>query len=302
MGDDGTEEKKTRKRFRAGHVALGDTMLAMVLGKAAFLKYSDCGDKSKCDSNRDHIKAAEVFLKKIHRLSENFSITDKTWDEAFEFIDKVMHEQWPEKWKWNENQRKDWITTMTRRARNIVWHMKDFAKHKPNWLKDSMPWVFEPPEELPTAKGCGGPRREDEQADGTTTSAFVRDARARVAATAPKIYTYGWKMEANLAFRLEAGLTHKDHEISLPLSLEGLADFDEADMVVAAWPDGHKAEIPEMKVRRLRQILSTSRGREAAVLFEAFIPRNKHKLTIDQRPDRGLLISVYEQQKQILQV
>ena len=72
MGDDGTEEKKTRKRFRAGHVALGDTMLTLVLGKAAFSKYSDCEDKSKCDSNRDQIKSSRGFPEEDPQAEREF--------------------------------------------------------------------------------------------------------------------------------------------------------------------------------------------------------------------------------------
>ena len=85
-------------------------------------------------------------------------------------------------------------------------------------------------------------------------------------------------------------------EPSLPISrLEGAVD---TDTPVAEWPDGHKYLVAGVT------FASLSKKPEAAVEvhFESEHKDTHHRVTVKDRTDRQPLISMYEQQRQVLQV
>ena len=85
---------------------------------------------------------------------------------------------------------------------------------------------------------------------------------------------------------------------SLPLIVPpGSAD---SDIVVATWAGGHSHEVPGLSIGRLKEILG--RGHSTGDLWCETHCESKHKLTVKQRVDRCLLLSLYEQQQQILQL
>ena len=120
-----------------------------------------------------------------------------------------------------------------------------------------------------------------------------------------KEYYYGWMVELNLAYRLEKGIRFELNEPSLPFELSDLKELDGKAAVQAVWPDEHTAAIPEMtnqKMIGLLQNMRTTHGAESTPLLILERKIGHHKVIIEQRVDRGLLVSVYEQDRQVLQI
>jgi hypothetical protein len=71
--------------------------------------------------------------------------------------------------------------------------------------------------------------------------------------------------------------------------------------VEARWPDGHVAVVTEMTHGALRL---ASRGSNVALsqglVWEGEHEQSRHRVTVQQRVDRSLLLSMYEQGRQIL--
>ena len=89
-------------------------------------------------------------------------------------------------------------------------------------------------------------------------------------------------------------------EPGLPIDVD--KDEDDADVVVAEWPDSFKAEISDLTFGRLRvcflqQRLTSSSVGDLLVLQHS---ETKHSIVVRQKVDRSLLLVAYEQNLQIL--
>jgi hypothetical protein len=106
---------------------------------------------------------------------------------------------------------------------------------------------------------------------------------------------------------LDTGSPFDTHyEPSLPITLEELKDVPASNKVVAKWPDGHAAELAEMKAGKLRKLLELKRAIKSEAVIPPLntgeIPRNHHKIEVLQKGDRRLLMIITEQERQICQV
>ena len=81
--------------------------------------------------------------------------------------------------------------------------------------------------------------------------------------------------------------------------IEELAD----EKLIARWPDGCRIKMEQTK-RWLSNLQreTKSKSKIVDILFEQEAKATKHSITISQRTDRTLLLSIYEQGKQICQV
>ena len=85
----------------------------------------------------------------------------------------------------------------------------------------------------------------------------------------------------------------------MPLSVsEGGGDDDPVD---ACWADGSKIKVAQVTVKMLREIHATRSSQEHAPLWQGTHVGDHHSLVLRQRADRHLLLSLYEQTKQIAQ-
>ena len=109
-----------------------------------------------------------------------------------------------------------------------------------------------------------------------------------------------------MAWRKEAvGQTVRgEQEMALAFCRERIKEGSEHELVVARWPDGHEHTISGLTYGRLGEMMRVSHGASASQgpLWEGVHSQTNHKITVAQRVDRQLLVSVYEQSRQILQV
>ena len=85
--------------------------------------------------------------------------------------------------------------------------------------------------------------------------------------------------------------------------MQAPADADDSDLVVARWAAGEPHEVPGLTVGKLRELSGSRRSHDdfAGTLWSGTQASTTHKVTVQQRPDRVLLLSIYEQQRQVLQ-
>jgi hypothetical protein len=74
-----------------------------------------------------------------------------------------------------------------------------------------------------------------------------------------------------------------------------------ASFVIACWPDGHSAAIPSLTVSKYEALARAVYG-SPGTCWEGMCEGSKHALVIRQRVDRRLLLCLFEQSRQILQV
>jgi len=121
------------------------------------------------------------------------------------------------------------------------------------------------------------------------------------AATDEVQYIYGWERDLRRAWRIRVGDPAKEKELSdEPRYLKGACDWEP---IFADFPDG-PYEINDVTVAEWKEMKKGrgSRPKHDAPLWEMRHVTSKNELTINQRTDRKLLLSLYEQSKQILQL
>ena len=121
------------------------------------------------------------------------------------------------------------------------------------------------------------------------------------AATDEVQYIYGWERDLRRAWRIRVGDPAKEKELSdEPRYLKGACDWEP---IFADFPDG-PYEINDVTVAEWKEMKKGrgSRPKHDAPLWEMRHVTSNNELTINQRTDRKLLLSLYEQSKQILQL
>ena len=87
----------------------------------------------------------------------------------------------------------------------------------------------------------------------------------------------------------------------MPVVLSDDADNDA--LIVAPFSDGSTAVVPGMTVGEYKLHLPSLQNRaHAPSLYSKIAPQTQHEISIRQRVDRKLLVSIYEHTKQVLQV
>ena len=114
------------------------------------------------------------------------------------------------------------------------------------------------------------------------------------------LYVYAYNDELNLGTRTYMQGKKKITEPSY--ALEVPTECADSDPVVAHWPDETLAILPGVSAAKIRAASNKISRKGEGVLFEATMKDTKHKITIMQRVDRKLLLSLYEQQMQRLSV
>jgi hypothetical protein len=90
-------------------------------------------------------------------------------------------------------------------------------------------------------------------------------------------------------------------EPSLPLTAPD--NWDDSDIVQATWmTDPRVHEVPGLTIQRLKLLLMNRGGSSCGELWASTHAVTKHKIYIQQRVDRHLLVSLYEQTRQVLQL
>ncbi|CAK0820691.1 unnamed protein product [Prorocentrum cordatum] len=166
-------------------------------------------------------------------------------------------------WNVKDAHREDWINTMELRIRNLCASVKKATsvKKPAKWLVD-LGLATSP---CPTADD------EDDDESGTGKDDYtVVKGKAK-------------------------------EELSLPINTSNVAKLSSDDPIVAEWHDGYTKEINDMTKERWENLTKASHAKSGeGPLWEEESSITRNKLYIDQRVDRHLLMSLYEQGSQIL--
>ena len=178
----------------------------------------------------------------------------------------------------------DWVEALQRRIRNGCRAVAQALNKDKVWARrlfEDYGLDEEQADEDDDARDHDG--QEDDQTN------VAQDA-------APSTDILGFDEELLLPWRQRGAGAPKD--LGLPLPCGGKPRDEPA---VASWPDGFSARIPELTWGHV-QDLTGGRVSMAGVLFRAEHSVTKHAVTVAQRLDRRLLLSLYEQSRQVLQI
>ena len=249
------------------------------------------GDESdhvgKAKVKDSDIESQHKFLVAQRELQVNLSFNKSTIKAGLEIILKTKAKTW----RLNEAEAADWTKTVTNRIANLNRKVGCGPVHAATakWHLD-LPWNQNGERPAKKAKKvaapAGGPLRPD--------------------------FVYGFDSEVLLAYRQELKYDSKGRHIgvkvtSLPLEITEKAG--PGDPVVAEFADGDRHEIPGLSQGRLQSLVGRGGGggggrnpKESNVLWTGTHAETNHTITVAQRVDRALLLSVYEQARQVLMV
>ena len=125
-----------------------------------------------------------------------------------------------------------------------------------------------------------------------------KDKHDEVTQEDPDEYPFGFDNQVKLGWRVKSDDPDGIKEWSLPVTVP--AGGAPTDPITVTYPDGTEQTVHEFT---LSQLAGLEVGRKAEPpLWQGSHKTTHHKLVIDQRVDRLLLLSLYEQGKQVLQV
>ena len=119
-------------------------------------------------------------------------------------------------------------------------------------------------------------------------------------ASALDTHLYGWDRELQLAYRVLATNPKGPKVYSKPIKVPDQPA--ERQCVEAVWPDGDRKVMHEMSIEAYTNANKSRKKDEIEPLLVAEHKKNHHRVSVAQRTDRCLLISVYEQSRQVLQL
>ena len=114
-------------------------------------------------------------------------------------------------------------------------------------------------------------------------------------------YFFGFDTEVRSAFRCTAESMDKKELATEMYKPEGAASHDP---VCAKWSDGMQHLISDISCSDLDKLLGGRASDKAPskVFFDEEMKDTHHRVTVKPRLDRSLLVSMYEQGKQVLQI
>ena len=184
---------------------------------------------------------------------------------------------------------------MTCRFRNMCFTTSKARRRGARWVLKLLPYADEAMEG--GSDRDGGDNNDDDDDD---------NGRGPECEAKPK-YTVGFNIELGLAFRQaidNQGKIKGAKQLSLPMDNEEISKQDLTAPLKAKWKDGSVLEIEDLTREQWEQIQTqrTAGVQNPIVNLWEMESSNRHALYIAQRVDRTLLVSLYEQGKQILMV
>jgi hypothetical protein len=221
------------------------------------------------------IQAHEGLLKALQGVSQTLSFTRSCVKSAMKSLSDKKHFVIAE-------HTSSYVDIMTNRVLNMCHHVNQcmHKKPRPTWLQDM----------------------------GLTMTPTQDDGSHDAKSSASVVYTsYDWDPGMLLAFRKTSDTSSRQY--SLPVELDD--DQADTDKIIARWDDGSMFTIEDMTVQAYRQQADQRGTKERDCLWTGSHTVTHHRLEIKQRPDKELknkplstklLMSLYEQGRQILQV
>ena len=233
--------------------------------------------------NFDSAKRHFALLKSLHEAQPNLSFKRSTMEDALKSIVKDLNGS-ALKLK-GKDEIKDFITTMSSRIRCMCRAISQGEKKNPcpKWVAE-LPWRSEQQQQ-----------RQQVVRKRPAGNDTVKEDHA--SEQMPKKYVFKFNEELLVCVRQEIG-TQKE-EPSMPMKVDDSIHDDE--LAIAKWSCGFEHHVPGLTMRRLRSLAHRSLT-ATGDLWTGPHTTSKLKVSIAQRCDRTLLMSLYESQKQILQV
>ena len=294
--------KGKRQRIELDAPALAECLMPFARASGpSFLNYKDeaknCMD-AKVVHGPEGIEGSKEWMKAIQAINPSMQPPKKTTAVQALFL---IREELKETPKWAKLTKKedlrDWEETLSRRLRNPLRVVAQaLSKSKPPaWVLDFVPKAAEAAEaaedrdplgDLPAG---GSPKEE-------LTDAVIEECLASLEPVDEDPFEYGLNEELMLPFRKRKGSDICDTGLPIVVDPEAAPE----DEVVGKFIDGTEHGIG---ITNAEWALKWPSQQASKCLYETEHKISKHKITIKQRPDRKhILMSIYEQGKQILQV
>ena len=252
-----------------------------------------------------------------YNLHASMSFTKKTVEKGLVLALRHMRKTSTNsaKFKMTKDEEKDWVDLSSRRIRNLcrVVGQAESKRVAPHWLQ-TMPWkqgaaasgskdetadVAELDEDDQDEEGeeeeddDGGDEKAEESEDDKPLQEL---ASKKPSAEAASPYTISFSKELMLPIRVDAKGKQEPGVVDEPIkNAPGTA------ALMFSWPDGYHTVYKSMTYDDLGSMLKSSKTNVNSCEWEGET-KGKNKLTICQRVDRNLLLSLYEQSKQVLMV
>jgi hypothetical protein len=242
----------------------------------SFVKYDETDKVQDSKLHTDKIAAMHPLLAGLYELDDKLSFKKSVLSAAF----SALFARKSVTWGMNEKFEEAWVKSMTNRVANACRQVNQGmmkSKH-PSWV-EQLPWM------AGLARSGAEAAKAEEPAD--------TDGKSE--------YFFGFDTEVRNAFRCKAESMDKK-ELAIDMyKPEGAASHDP---VCAKWSDGMQHSISDITCGDFDKLMG---GRESdkppsKIFFDEEMKDTHHRVTVKPRPDRSLLVSMYEQGKQILQI
>lgn len=263
----------SRQRFQ-GQAADLAAALSPVCTSTSWLRYDESKTVQGTKVMPNEINKAHDILLAAYNLNENLNFSRSLVRSAISMLtdEKVAANVF----KLKDSDRDSYIDIMTTRFMNMMRAVSQSLK-KGRTAK----WVTQ----LPWMKA----KVEDDAAP----------APAPSSSSSMPSYTVRFDKFLRTAVRTSPGSTTTEPA----LKLEANAGAKDTDPVIAIWSDGWRHAIADILTRDLERMCEPpSAVAPNNSLWEGEHIETHHRLIVRKRPDRGLLISLYEQSAQVAQV
>jgi predicted GIY-YIG superfamily endonuclease len=209
-----------------------------------------------------------------------------------------------DKWGLSKEDAKDWTETMTRRMRNLLRVISQpMSKGKtPAWLKKmsffiaGVDDVVGEEEEGEEEEEEEGEEEEEEDEQATEECDDDADDDDDKPLVPRNIETIKFNKELMLATMQHSN--NNEEQVSLPITDNPQASGN--DIVYALFPGNQGRSIPGLTFRILRDLIRSCKSKD--LLWQTEHAETHHAIHVAQRIDRHLLICIYEQSRQRMQV
>ena len=299
----------------------------------SFIKYDESDTVAASRLYPELIPQMHSLLQDLHNHQPNLSWTKHVWKEAFD----IVFDEKQEKFKLKDEDRKAWVNAMKNRAANACRQVAQGIIKTPTvgWVV-ALPWIGQ---EAP--QGGSSAQGEDVAADVTMTvlsdeeneeeqgekkevqlepsaAAFssqleshddagvVKPSEHAPATDTTKAseFIVGYDNEFCMAWRMKAGADISAKELAQEMFKP--EDALATDAPMAKFADGSVHHVSDLTCAELDEMKTDSDQRRlrAAVpcFFRGIHKDTHHEIVVKTRADRCLLVSMYEQGRQVLQV
>ena len=247
----------------------------------SFITYNEAETVSSSKLDKEMVRKHHELLSDINALTDKLALKRKQNERCLLEVGKAS----VDRWKFDSTMLSGWVSCMDTRVRNLCRKVMDGQRRQP-----APRWVSE----LPWAKGAIA---ASDATLGQVAPATPRVVGKKKPAPTEKQYLYGWDAEVARHFRCTK--IGSPPELAKPPSLvEGAPD---SNFVVAEWEDGHAKTMHNMTIGQLRLQLEgrAARDSEGPLWTGEMADGSFNAVTVRQRSDRQVLLSVYVQGRQI---